>query len=181
MNLLLYTLQTKRSKFETPPHDEMDGDVFDRQRVVVGWDQELLEEQVCFVMGTGGLGQSVAFALARMGVKRIHLLDMDTIDASNLNRQMLAGKSDVDQRKVDVARKNLVVHTLRSEIVTHHCNAVTSWGDVVNIAKDCTVLFNCIDYGAMFDHIANTLSKALCIPMVCGSSYANTMLVEYYR
>lgn len=65
------------------------GDAFDRQRVMVKFDQGEMERQVCFVMGTGGLGQSVAFALARLGVAKIILLDMDNYEATNLNRQIL--------------------------------------------------------------------------------------------
>ena len=41
-------------------------------------------------------------------------------------------------------------------------------------------MFNCIDYGAMYDYVSNSLSKALKIPLICGSSYANTMIIEYY-
>jgi molybdopterin/thiamine biosynthesis adenylyltransferase len=56
---------------------------------MVKFDQGEMERQVCFVMGTGGLGQSVAFALARLGVAKIILLDMDNYEATNLNRQIL--------------------------------------------------------------------------------------------
>jgi tRNA A37 threonylcarbamoyladenosine dehydratase len=49
------------------------------------------------------LGQSVAFALARMGVAKILLLDMDYFEATNLNRQILGTVRDIGRRKVDVA------------------------------------------------------------------------------
>lgn len=40
------------------------------------------------IAGLGGLGSNVAIYLARMGVGSLHLIDFDTVDASNLNRQM---------------------------------------------------------------------------------------------
>ncbi len=83
-----------------PVHEEISGDVFDRQRVMVGFDQPLIEEQVVFVLGVGGLGQSVAMALCRLGIKKAFLLDRDVYDATNLTRQILGGLTDVGDRKV---------------------------------------------------------------------------------
>ena len=39
------------------------------------------------IAGLGGLGSNIAIMLARMGVGHLHLIDFDTVDASNLNRQ----------------------------------------------------------------------------------------------
>lgn len=39
------------------------------------------------IAGLGGLGSNVAFALARIGVGHLHLIDFDTVDITNLNRQ----------------------------------------------------------------------------------------------
>jgi len=41
------------------------------------------------VLGCGGLGCTVAFALARLGIKKIILIDYDKVEISNLNRQIL--------------------------------------------------------------------------------------------
>ncbi len=67
---------------------------------MVGWNQQLMENQVALVLGVGGIGSSVCFALARLGIKKMYILDRDSVDASNLNRQMLFGVSDVGKRKV---------------------------------------------------------------------------------
>ena len=64
----------------------VDHGVFDRQIRIPEWNQGRVEEQVCLVLGTGGLGCGVALGLARMGVGRIILLDKDVVDLSNLNR-----------------------------------------------------------------------------------------------
>lgn len=49
--------------------------------------QEKLERGRVAVAGLGGLGSNVAFALARIGVGHLHLIDFDVVDLTNLNRQ----------------------------------------------------------------------------------------------
>ena len=72
-----------------PPPKEIEGDVFDRQRCIVGFDQGLIEKQTCLVLGTGGIGQNVALTLARLGVKKIIMLDCDTCVAMPCQRGLL--------------------------------------------------------------------------------------------
>lgn len=49
--------------------------------------QKKLSEASVAVCGLGGLGSNIAFALARAGVGRLHIIDFDNVDISNLNRQ----------------------------------------------------------------------------------------------
>jgi len=63
--------------------------VFDRQLRIEGWKQEKVENSTCLLLGAGGLGCGVAMGLARMGVKKLILVDKDVVDTGNLNRQIL--------------------------------------------------------------------------------------------
>ena len=96
------------SKIDALKREALPDDPFDRQRRIENWDQAKVESQVCLLLGTGGLGCSVAIGLARMGVGKLILIDKDTVDISNLNRQMLFGHEDVGKLKVEVARDKLV-------------------------------------------------------------------------
>ena len=52
--------------------------------------QDKLSAGRAAVCGLGGLGSAIAIALARTGVGRLHLIDFDRVDLSNLNRQQYA-------------------------------------------------------------------------------------------
>jgi molybdopterin/thiamine biosynthesis adenylyltransferase len=59
------------------------------------------------VLGAGGLGSPAAFYLAAAGVGRIGIVDSDTVDLSNLQRQILHTGKDLGRNKVDSARTRL--------------------------------------------------------------------------
>jgi len=61
----------------------------------------ITKAHIC-VVGIGGVGTWVAEALARSGVGEITLIDMDDVAQSNINRQLVALLSTVDQAKIDV-------------------------------------------------------------------------------
>jgi len=74
------------------------------------------------VVGTGGLGSPAAYALVKAGIGTIGLVDYDTVDISNLNRQILHSTSRMGLPKVDSAETFL--HKLNSEvnIIKHQTN-----------------------------------------------------------
>jgi molybdopterin/thiamine biosynthesis adenylyltransferase len=59
------------------------------------------------LLGVGGLGSGVAVSLARLGVKKLILIDKDVVDPSNLNRQLLFSPQHVGKPKVEVAAEIL--------------------------------------------------------------------------
>ncbi len=68
---------------------------------------ERLKNAFVCVVGLGGVGGHCAEALARAGVGRLHLIDGDTVDATNLNRQIVAAKSTLGRPKAEAMRERI--------------------------------------------------------------------------
>src|SRR6202142_4787609 len=74
----------------------------------VGMDGQLkLKQAKVLCIGTGGLGAPLGLYLAAAGVGRIGLVDFDTVDFTNLQRQVLFGTSDVGRPKIEAAAEHL--------------------------------------------------------------------------
>lgn len=69
--------------------------------------QITLKNSSVVVLGVGGLGSHVALHLTALGVGRLHLVDNDVVDESNLNRQSLFTDDDIGRPKVQVAARRL--------------------------------------------------------------------------
>ena len=69
--------------------------------------QRRLRQARVLLVGAGGLGSPVSLYLAAAGVGTIGLVDFDRVDATNLQRQILHGTSDVGRPKLDSARERL--------------------------------------------------------------------------
>jgi len=69
--------------------------------------QEKLLGSKVLVIGAGGLGSPAAFYLAAAGIGTIGIMDGDTVDLSNLQRQILHTTASVGQRKTDSARERI--------------------------------------------------------------------------
>ena len=83
--------------------------------------QERLKAGSILVIGAGGLGSPALYYLAAAGVGRLGLLDFDTVDESNLQRQILFGTSDIGRPKVQAAVKRLAELNPNISIMGHQC------------------------------------------------------------
>ena len=80
--------------------------------------QTLLDAKV-LMLGAGGLGSPAAMYLSAAGVGTIGIIDMDVVDASNLQRQILHNLDRIGERKVDSAKKTLTAMNPDVNVVTY--------------------------------------------------------------
>jgi adenylyltransferase/sulfurtransferase len=69
--------------------------------------QERIRNAKVLCIGAGGLGSPALMYLAAAGVGTIGIVDFDTVDETNLHRQVLFGQSDIGKKKVDVAKSKI--------------------------------------------------------------------------
>lgn len=82
--------------------------------------QQLQNARVA-VFGVGGVGGYVAEALARSGVGALDLIDSDTVNRSNINRQIIALHSTIGRFKVDVMKERIADINPKCRVTVHRC------------------------------------------------------------
>ncbi|MFW9855263.1 MAG: ThiF family adenylyltransferase [Candidatus Thorarchaeota archaeon] len=98
---------SQRSNFTSELLSDEEKRRFDRQFRLPGWNQELLKQSTVLLAGIGGLGVEIAKNLAMVGVGRLILVDLDTIEYSNLNRQVLFVGAPEGSSKAEYGAKQL--------------------------------------------------------------------------
>ncbi len=100
-----------------------------RTEMILGSDAlKRLAEARVIVFGAGGVGGHVVEALARSGVGHLTIVDKDTVDITNLNRQIIATYDTIGRSKVEVCRERILSINPKAEVTCHEtfylpCNA----------------------------------------------------------
>ena len=82
---------------------------FSREMPLIGDDGfNKLQNASVIVFGVGGVGSYAVEALARAGVGTITIVDNDTVDGTNINRQLIALNSTIGQDKVTVSKNRIL-------------------------------------------------------------------------
>lgn len=82
---------------------------FSRTERLIGTDNlEKLKNKNIIIFGLGGVGSYVAEALARSGVGKMTVVDKDTVDITNINRQLYALHSTIGKDKAQVAKERIL-------------------------------------------------------------------------
>ncbi len=129
--------------------------------------QKLLESKV-LCLGAGGLGSPAALYLAAAGVGTLGIVDMDVVDESNLQRQILHNLDRVGERKVDSAKKTLVALNPDVNVVLHDMRLDAS--NVLNVIADYDLIVDGADNFPV-RYLLNDASVKLGIPVVHGSIF----------
>lgn len=95
---------------------------FSRAELLLGKNaMDRLESAHVAVFGVGGVGSYTAEALARGGVGSITLIDNDTVNITNINRQLIAFHSTIGMPKVETAKQRILDINPRCRVNIHNC------------------------------------------------------------
>ena len=128
---------------------------------------KLLEAKV-LLLGAGGLGSPAAMYLAAAGVGTLGIIDMDVVDESNLQRQILHNVDRVGDRKVDSAKKTLTALNPDVNVVTYDTRLAAD--NIMDILEGYDVVVDGAD-NFPSRYLLNDASVKLGIPVVHGSIF----------
>ncbi|MET0727303.1 MAG: molybdopterin-synthase adenylyltransferase MoeB [Acidimicrobiales bacterium] len=135
--------------------------------VDVAGQQKLLDSRV-LLLGAGGLGSPAALYLAAAGVGTLGVIDMDVVDESNLQRQILHNTERIGDRKVDSAKKSITLLNPDVDVVSYDVRLGAD--NVMDILAGWDVILDGTDnFPTRF--LVNDASVKLGIPVVHGSIF----------
>ena len=145
--------------------------------VGVAGQAKLLASKV-LMLGAGGLGSPAAMYLAAAGVGTIGIVDMDEVDASNLQRQILHNIDRIGDRKVDSAKKTLTMLNPDVDVVTYDTRLAAN--NIMDIIAGYDVIVDGAD-NFPSRYLLNDASVKLGIPVVHGSIFRFEGMVSVFH
>ncbi|WP_397449814.1 molybdopterin-synthase adenylyltransferase MoeB [Pseudomonas sp. NA-150] len=101
-----------------------------------------LKQSRALIVGLGGLGSPVALYLAAAGVGELHLADFDTVDVTNLQRQIIHDSHSVGQSKVDSSIARLTALNPDVKLIAHRsaldADSLAAAVAAVDVVLDCS-------------------------------------------
>ena len=80
--------------------------MFDRIERLIGKENlTLIKNKSVLIVGLGGVGGSAILSLVRSGIGKVIIIDFDSVDISNINRQLIAFNDSVRRKKTDVCEE----------------------------------------------------------------------------
>ena len=128
--------------------------------------QQILAQSTITVIGCGGLGGFIIEGLARSGVGKVRLVDFDTFDVSNLNRQLFSTEAAVGASKLEqaVARVRVVNSTVQIDAVEIRADL----DNLPELVKGSSVVIDAVDsieVKIWLEQVCNKMN----IPLIYGA------------
>ncbi|MBE6803277.1 MAG: tRNA threonylcarbamoyladenosine dehydratase [Ruminococcaceae bacterium] len=147
---------------------------FSRTERLIGKENlEKIKNKNIIIFGLGGVGSYVAEALARCGIGKMTVVDKDTVDITNINRQLYALHSTIGRNKADVARERILDINPECQVTSIVKMYLPENADEFNLAQ----------YDYIIDAIDNVTAKIdlaiksqeLGIPMIASMGTGNKL------
>ena len=94
--------------------------MFDRIERLIGKENlALIKNKSVLIVGLGGVGGSAILSLVRSGIGKVIIIDFDSVDISNINRQLIAFHDSVGRKKTDVCEEIIKNINPKCEVVKY--------------------------------------------------------------
>lgn len=145
--------------------------------------QEILKKYTVGIAGAGGLGSNCAVALVRSGIGKLVIVDFDTVDESNLNRQYYF-RNQIGEKKVNALASN--IYAIDNNITLEIHDLKLNMDNIPTIFSDCDIIVEAFDNADMKQLIIEiVLEKFPDKPIIVGNGMAgwgdsNSLEVKKY-
>lgn len=144
----------------------MSEDQYTRTRMLLGSEEvDRLQNASVLLFGVGGVGGFTCEALARAGVGRIHIVDKDVVDITNINRQIIATHDTVGRPKVEVMKERILSINPAAVVEATECFYL----------PDRAAEFDFGAYDYVIDAIDNVSAK---LSIICEAKAAGTPVIS---
>lgn len=142
-------------------------EIITRQMSIVTKSQQTqFKESKIGVIGCGGIGGSVIEMLARMGVGKLTIIDKDSFDMSNLNRQLMSSIDSLGKSKSEVTKEN--IRLTNPYVKVKAVDGELNEDNIEEVLSDCDVVVDALDN--LFTRVlVSRFAKENEIPFVHGA------------
>ncbi|WP_298502284.1 HesA/MoeB/ThiF family protein [uncultured Methanobrevibacter sp.] len=140
-------------------------------------EQEKFKNAKITVIGCGGIGGQTIEMLARMGIGELVLVDEDSFDVSNLNRQTFATADNIGQSKSDIAAKK--VKSINPNVKVTNFNEHADATNIEKIISDSDIVVDALD-NIITRVITTRLARDKSIPFVHGAIHGTLGQVSVF-
>ncbi|KAE9555611.1 hypothetical protein FO519_001189 [Halicephalobus sp. NKZ332] len=162
----------KMSKIYKPDHGLSDEEISRYSRQLITSDfhvkgQEALKKSSVLVVGCGGLGNPAALYLAGAGIGKLGLLDSDSVDISNIHRQIGYTVADIGKKKVETLKKAVLERNPEVQIEIHDVRLTKT--NVLDLVSKYEIVADCSD-NLPTRYLLNEACFLKNIPLAMGSA-----------
>jgi len=141
-------------------------DRFDRVISLIGKEKfQKINDSKVIIFGIGGVGSYVCESLARSGVTKIGLVDKDTVEESNINRQIIALNCTIGQSKVDVMAQRIKDINPDCLVNTYNLFYLPATADEIDLSQ----------YDYVVDAMDNVTAK---LELICRAKAKNVKIIS---
>lgn len=137
-----------------------------------------LSDKKVLILGCGGIGTHMAWHMATLGVSKITLVDFDTVEISNLNRQLLFDANDAGKTKTDVLKvkleainKDVVIETIHAKISSEHEL------EQICLSDDYSLIIKALDSPADFPIWLDNVARKHSLTYIAGITMRENVLI----